>query len=70
MGTNQNAVQRAVVLGITMVSAGLNGAFDALVCMAVHFIFLLCFGFWDSIAPKDKIMQEKHGNLAFLSDSW
>ena len=41
MGTNQNAVQRAVVLGIAMVGAGLNGTFDALVCVAIHFVFLL-----------------------------
>ena len=44
MGAHQDAVQRAVVLGIAMVCAGLDGAFDALISMAVHVIFLLCFG--------------------------
>ena len=36
MGADQNAIQRAVVLSITVISAGLDGTFDALVCMAVH----------------------------------
>ena len=36
MGTHQNLVQRAVVLVLTVVSARLDGAFDALVCMAIH----------------------------------
>ena len=44
MGTHQNPVQRAVVLGIAVVSAGLDGAFDALVCMTVHKKNLLLFG--------------------------
>ena len=39
MGAHQNLVQRAVVLGIAVVSAGLDGAFDALVCMTVHSSF-------------------------------
>ena len=41
MGTYQNAVQRAVVLAVAVVSAGLHGTFDALVCIAVHNSFLL-----------------------------
>ena len=41
MSAHQNAVQRAVVLGIAVICAGLNGAFDALVCIAVHNSFLL-----------------------------
>ena len=41
VGTHQDAVQGAVVLGIAVVSAGLDGAFDALVCMTVHNHFLL-----------------------------
>ena len=36
MGTHQNPVQGAVVLGIAVVSAGLDGAFNALVGMTVH----------------------------------
>ena len=34
--THQNPVQRAIVLIITVVSTGLNGAFDALICIVVH----------------------------------
>ena len=45
MGAHQNAVQGAIVFGITVVSTGLYGAFDALVCIAVHRFFLLYFGF-------------------------
>ena len=41
VGTHQNAVQRTVVLGVAVVSAGLNSTFDALVCIAVHARFLL-----------------------------
>ena len=36
MGTHQDLIQRAVVLILTVISAGLDGAFNALVCMAVH----------------------------------
>ena len=45
MGTHHNAVQRTVVSSIAVVSAGLDGALDALICMLVHGLFLLCFGF-------------------------
>ena len=41
MGTHQDAVQRAVVLGVAVIGAGLDGAFNALVGMAVHVRFLL-----------------------------
>ena len=41
VGTHQDPVQRAVVLGIAVISAGLNGAFDALVGMTVHSHILL-----------------------------
>ena len=43
VGAHQNAVQRAVVLAVAVVSAGLNGAFDALVSITVHSSFLLLF---------------------------
>jgi hypothetical protein len=36
VGTHQNTVQRAVVLAVAVVCAGLNGAFDTLVCVVVH----------------------------------
>ena len=41
MGAHQNAIQRAVVLAVAVVCARLNGAFDALICIAVHSSFLL-----------------------------
>ena len=44
VGTHQDAVQRAVVLGVAVIGAGLNGAFDALVCMAVHKSSSFLFG--------------------------
>ena len=58
MGTHQNAVQGAVVFGIAVVSALLNGAFDALVCL-VHLVFLLLFGFCLSMHEKAKEIREK-----------
>ena len=45
MGADQNSVQRAVVLSIAVISAGLNGTLDALVCIVIHSFFLLLFGF-------------------------
>lgn len=45
MGAHQNPVQRAVVLGVAVVGAGLDGTFDALVCVVFHFIFLLLIGY-------------------------
>ena len=44
MGTHQNLVQRAVIFTVAVVGAGLDGAFDALVCMTIHIHFLLLFG--------------------------
>ena len=41
MGSHQDAVQRAVVLAVAVVCTLLNGAFDALVCIAAHSSFLL-----------------------------
>lgn len=41
VGTNQNAFQRAVVLGIAMMGTLMDSTFDALVCMAIHSLFLL-----------------------------
>ena len=41
VGTHQNLVQRAVVFVVAVIGAGLDGAFDALVCIAVHIHFLL-----------------------------
>ena len=36
VGTHQDLIQRAVVLILAMICAGLDGAFNTLVCMAVH----------------------------------
>jgi hypothetical protein len=44
MGTHQNTVQGTEVLGIAVVCAGLHCAFDALVGIGVHIVFLLSFG--------------------------
>ena len=41
MGADHNAVQRAVVLILTVMGALTDGAFDALVSIAVHANFLL-----------------------------
>ena len=41
VSTHQNLVQRAVVFVVTMIGAGLDGALDALVSIAVHVLFLL-----------------------------
>ena len=62
MGTNQNSVQRAVVLGVAVVGAGLHSTLDALVCMTVHVHFLLHFGFGFSMA-----WTAKNHTLLFLS---
>ena len=50
VGADQNAIQRAVVLSIAVISAGLNGTLDALVCIVIHSFFLLLFGFWLSMS--------------------
>ena len=54
VSTHQNTVQRAVVLGIAMVCAGLNGAFDALIGIVVHVFFLLFVGFVASMTRAEK----------------
>ena len=45
MGAHQDAIQRAVVLAVAVISALLNGAFDTLVCVAIHRFFLLLLKF-------------------------
>ena len=44
MGADKDPIQGAVVGVIAVISAGLDGAFDALVCMTIHIHFLLLFG--------------------------
>ena len=63
MGAHLNLVQRAVVLGVAVVSAGLDGAFDALVCMAVHIEFLLLIWYANSMTLNAKAT---HGNTFLL----
>ena len=58
VGAHQDPVQRAVVFAVAVVSALLNGAFDALVCLVVHTIFLLLFGFCFSMSAKTKEIRE------------
>ena len=43
VGTYQNVIQSAVVAVITVVCALLNGAFNALICVAIHNDILLLF---------------------------
>lgn len=38
MSTNHDAIQGTIVLGITVVGAGLNGTLDALIGLAIHMI--------------------------------
>ena len=57
MGANQNSIQRTIILSITMVGAGLHGTLDALIRMAIHFLFLLHFGFGVSMARLQKIIR-------------
>ena len=45
MSANLDMIQRTIVLGITVVSTGLDSTGDALIGLAVHNSFLLCFGF-------------------------
>ena len=42
MGADHDAVQRTVILVLTVMGTLTDGTFDALVCMVVHGSFLLC----------------------------
>ena len=59
MGADQNPVQGAEVFGVAVVSALRDGAFDALVGVAVHNELPPLFGNGDSITKKSGIMTEK-----------
>ena len=52
VSAHQNLVQGAVVLAVAVISAGLDGAFDALVCIAVHILFLLLIWYAISMTRK------------------
>ena len=58
MGTHQNPVQRAVVLGVAVIGAGLDGAFNALIGMTVHIHFLLLFGTGIVLPTEEKQFRE------------
>ena len=63
VGTHQDLVQGAVVLVLTVVGAGLDDAFDALVCMAIHIEFLLLIWYVNSMTSNAKAT---HGNTFLL----
>ena len=71
VGTHQNTVQRAVVLAVTVICTLLDGALNALVCVTIHMIFLLCCGFSFSMTAQ---AQKKHGKVflfvAFFKVPW
>ena len=50
VGTHQNTIQRAVVLAVAVVSTGLNGTLDALICVVIHNALPPSFGFGFSMA--------------------
>jgi hypothetical protein len=60
MGAHLNVIQRAVVLGVTVIGALLNGAGDALVCVAIHSFILLLIGFCGSITGKRNFNLSKY----------
>jgi hypothetical protein len=71
MSTHLNPVQRAIVLRVAVVSTGLNGAFDALICMIVHIFFLLFLEYGISIAERDRINRRKNYlYIAFCEFAW
>ena len=69
VGTHQDPVQRAVILGIAVISTLLDGALDALVCMTVHIGASFVFGFDFSMAQTRKTIQEISPNLAFFIET-
>ena len=58
MGTHQDLIQGAVVLALAVVCALLNGAFDGLVCIAIHVFFLLLIDFGLSMCGIYQFIQE------------
>ena len=65
VGTHKDPVQRTVVLILAVIGTLLDGAFDALVGMTVHGIFLLLNDFGLSMPPDVKYNPERFSNLAF-----
>ena len=65
VGAHQNPVQGAVVFGVTVVGAGLNGAFDAFVGMAIHKLYPPFVWYGVSMTKSKKTTQEKSSIVAF-----
>ena len=85
MGAHQDSIQGAVVFGIAVVSALLNGAFDALICVAIHNVLPPSFEFGFSMAfpmgkNRGKIFlfiaiiipawYDKENKLMFIAPAW
>ena len=70
MGTDQNPVQRTVVLILTMVRTLLDGAFNALVCVTVHKEASFEFGFASSMDRAQNFIPEIPSNVAFCRKLW
>jgi len=70
VGAHQDPVQRAVVLVLTVVCALMDGAFDALVGIAVHGIRLLFSEFLPSMTPEKETIQGIFSCIAFYSVMW
>ena len=56
MGAHQDPVQRGIVLGVAVVSTGLNSAFDALIGMVIHIVFLLIIWYRASMCEQTQNM--------------
>ena len=85
VGTHQNPIQRAVVLAVAVICALLNGAFDALICVAIHNVLPPSFEFGFSMAfpmgkNRGKIFlfiaiiipawYDKENKLMFIAPAW
>ena len=65
MGAHQDPVQRAVILGVAVIGAGLYSTFDTLVCMTIHNENLLLFGTALVWTLSKKEFRKKLSNLLF-----
>ena len=70
VGTNQDAVQGAVVLVAAMVGTLLDGTLDALVCMTIHRKASFDIGFCNSMGPGGESMQGSFSKLAKMTLLW
>ena len=69
MGAHQDSVQRAVVLAVAMICAGLYGTLDTFICMTIHKITSFNIWYNGSMTQKEKTIQETLSildNLIFL----